>query len=255
MTANADTIRRPRKGPFNELSGSRVARRRSAPAAWRRSARGRACRPVARRLSRSVTFPPGPLSTGRWVFPNPAGSERISAAAFPTNDRATGALTRPERRLVAPSWRTAFAAPWILDPHDLPVGAQVARKRAVARVRHHGVGRTCPEALCSGGVMLSPPSSLIRPQPPVSAPPDDFPHGYTPGLLPYGRVLAWHGDLPRFEHRSLPWCHRPYAGEPDRCTCPISSLPTLAFAHLPGARRSHPTVGLEHSHERSSWWV
>src|SRR5450755_3706059 len=26
-------------------------------------------------------FPPAPLSTGRWVFPSPAGSERLSATA------------------------------------------------------------------------------------------------------------------------------------------------------------------------------
>jgi len=32
-------------------------------------------------------FPPAPLSTGRWVLPSPAASERLSAAAFPRAQR------------------------------------------------------------------------------------------------------------------------------------------------------------------------
>ncbi len=60
--------------------------------------------------------------------------------------------------------------------------------------------------------------------------------------------LGWDADLPRVEHRSLPWCRRPYAGEPCGCTCPVTSPQTLAFAHATEARRSQDsTAGLEHS--------
>ena len=48
--------------------------------------------------------------------------------------------------------------------------------------------------------------------------------------LPYGRVLAELQTFPTLRHRSFPWCHRLYAGEPRGCRCPISSPQTLAFA-------------------------
>jgi hypothetical protein len=147
------------------------------------------------------TFPPGPLSSGRWVFPSPAGSQRLSAAAFPKQRPRDGRADPPSNI----DWSSRVGTPPSprLDPRPTRPcgrGADSSLEEAVARADPRGHGHARPEALCSGGVVLSPPSSLVRPQPPVSAPPDDFPpHGYTPGLLPYGRVLAWHGDLPRFE--------------------------------------------------------
>jgi hypothetical protein len=50
-------------------------------------------------------FPPAPLSTGRWVFPSPAGSERLSATAFPAACAATGSSTSPR---VAGSWQVGL---------------------------------------------------------------------------------------------------------------------------------------------------
>jgi len=61
----------------------RMPGRREAPRA------ARLCKPDWRR------FPPAPLSTVRRVFPYTAGSERISAAAFPNLSRSVGAPTRP----------------------------------------------------------------------------------------------------------------------------------------------------------------
>ena len=58
------------------------------------------------------------------------------------------------------------------------------------------------------------------------------------GSLPSGRVLAGTQTFPALSHRSVPCCHRPYAGEPCGCTCPIASPQTLAFAHATRARRS-----------------
>jgi hypothetical protein len=82
--------------------------------------------------------PPAPLSTGRWVFPNPAGSERISATAFPTACAATGSLTSPH---VAGSWQVGL--PPSPPPEDLTMRraaifgtcapARDSRKRHYAR--------------------------------------------------------------------------------------------------------------------------
>ena len=60
-----------------------VPGRREAPRA------ARLCKPDWRR------FPPAPLSTVRRVFPYTAGSEHISAAAFPNLNRSVDAPTRP----------------------------------------------------------------------------------------------------------------------------------------------------------------
>ena len=100
-------------------------------------------------------------------------------------------------------------------------------------------GHARPEALRSSEVVLSSPSSLLRPQPPVSTPSRRLPVSRLyAGPSPYGRVLADVETFPALRHRSFPWCHRPYAGEPCGCTRPISSPQTLAFALLRQARRS-----------------
>jgi len=100
-------------------------------------------------------------------------------------------------------------------------------------------GRARPEALRSSEVVLSSPSSLLRPQPPVSTPSRRLPVSRLyAGPSPYGRVLAGMETFPALRHRSFPWCHRPYAGEPCGCTRPIASPQTLAFALLRQARRS-----------------
>jgi len=76
------------------------------------------------------------------------------------------------------------------------------------------------------------------------------------GSLPSGRVLAGTQTFPALSHRSLPCCHRPYAGEPCGCTCPIASPQTLAFAHATEARRSHsPQLHLSAPCKGSSWWT
>jgi len=100
-------------------------------------------------------------------------------------------------------------------------------------------GHARPEALRSSEVVLSSPSSLLRPQPPVSTPSRRLPVSRLyAGPSPYGRVLADVETFPALRHRSFPWCHRPYAGEPCGCTRPIASPQTLAFALLRQARRS-----------------
>src|SRR5262249_34833863 len=128
-------------------------------------------------------------------------------------------------------------------------GANSSPEEAVARAHPRGHGHARPEALCSGGVMLSPPSPLVRPHPPVSAPPDAFPlHGYTPGLLPSGRVLAWHGDLPRFEPPILAVVPPPIRRGARRV--PMSDSFPADAGLRPFARGSalpSSTVGLEHS--------
>src|ERR1035441_5490541 len=157
---------------FPRPPNGRVGGRRRAPhgrADWRR-------------------FPPTPLSTGRWVFPSPAGSERISAAAFPTACTATGSSTSPH---VAGSWRVG------LPPSPLPEDLTMRRAAipALRPVFPASTGHARPEALCSGEVVLSSPSSLVRPQPPVWSPLGDFPFcGYTPSLC--HAVGSWLGSRP-----------------------------------------------------------
>ena len=70
--------------------------------------------------------------------------------------------------------------------------------------------RARPEALRSSEVVLSSPSSLLRPQPPVSMPSRRLPVSrlYV-GSSPYGRVLADMETFPALSHRSFPRCRPP----------------------------------------------
>ena len=188
-------------------------------------------------------FPPAPLSTGRWVLPSPAASERISAAAFPCSQRQRAhrpALVSPlSAGLACRLRRRRRTRPWGTQPDRHCASARDSPLRALRQAFPDSGGHACPEALRSSEVVLSSPSSLLRPQPPVSTPPDDFPclRLYA-GSLPYGRVLAGVETFPALRHRSFARCHRPYAGEPCGCTYPIPSPQTLAFAFLRQARRS-----------------
>ena len=105
---------------------------------------------------------------------------------------------------------------------------------------------------------MSPPSSLVRPQPPVSAPSRRLPSTVIRRALRH-TVGSWLGTdtFPALSHRSLPWCRRPYAGEPCECTRPIPSPQTLAFAQFQGARRSHaPQLALSTPQQAGgSWWI
>ena len=71
---------------------------------------GRREAPRAARPCRLAPVSSRPLSTGHWVLPSPARSERLSAAAFPGERPATGSPTSRSCRRRTPGWRAAFAA-------------------------------------------------------------------------------------------------------------------------------------------------
>jgi len=183
-------------------------------------------------------FPPAPLSTGRWVFPSPAGSERISATAFPTACAATGSSTSPEVAGPLAGWPVAFAAtarfdhetrshagtaPRARDSRRAALRPSLSCKQRPRSPRGPLLGRGCVVlaviAHTASAASLEPSRRL-----PVS-------RLYTESL-PYGRVLAGLQTFPTLRHRSVPWCHCPYAGEPCGCSHPIPSPRTLAFARF-----------------------
>jgi hypothetical protein len=84
---------------------------------------------------------------------------------------------------------------------------------------HHG-----PRVLCSGRVMLSLPSTLLQPDPPVSTTPADFPHWLYGGSLPYDLIWAVVETFPALGQHSFPTCRHPYAGRRNRNISPVSPL-------------------------------
>ncbi len=98
-----------------------------------------------------------------------------------------------------------------------------------------------PGVLGSGRVLLSRPSSLIRPHAPVSGAPGDFttPRRLYPGPSLGGRAGSDPRDLPYFPCRAVHTCRRPYAGgvaTGSRCT--PAAIP--GFRDLPARRPPHP---------------
>jgi hypothetical protein len=74
-----------------------------------------------------------------------------------------------------------------------------------------------PRALRSGGVMLSPPSSLLRPDPPDSVAPPDFPRSVViPVAPPDDLVWAAAESFPVLGQSSVPTCHHLCAGRRSR---------------------------------------
>jgi hypothetical protein len=188
--------------------------------------------------------PPAPLSTGRWVFPNPAGSERISATAFPTACAATGSLASPH---VAGNWRVGL--PPSPPPEDLTMRRAAIPAPAPRRVI--AASGTTPGLSCERrprlprGPLLKRGCVVLAGIAHTASAASLEPSRRLPVLrlyaesLPYGQVLAGLQTFPTLRRRSFPWCHCPYAGEPCECSYPIPSpQQTLAFALFPRARRS-----------------
>ncbi len=187
--------------------------------------------------------PPAPLSTGRWVFPNPAGSERISATAFPTACAATGSLTSPH---VAGSWQVGL--PPSPPPEDLTMRraaifgtcapARDSRKRHYAqsflqatatltqrpfaqarlccprRHRSYGLSRQ------SGALSATSRFAVIR------------------RILAIRSGLGWAPDLPHFETSILSLVPLPLRRRALQVLVSDSFPQTLAFALFPRARHS-----------------
>jgi hypothetical protein len=102
-------------------SGRAASRREDAGYVERPRIEARNLQQERRPARRRSTYSSGLHTTGRWVFPSPAGSERISAAAFP----ATGSSTSPH---VAGSWRVG------LPPSPLPEDLTM-RRAAISALR------------------------------------------------------------------------------------------------------------------------
>jgi hypothetical protein len=204
---------------FRERIGSRVGGRRRVPrgnADWHR-------------------FPPAPLSTGRWVFPSPAGSERISATAFPTACAATGSSTSPRVAEPLAGRPVAFAATRGHD-HEARSHTGTAPRRVIA-ASGTTPGRSCKRRPRSPrGPLLKRGCVVLAVIAHTASAASLEPSRRLPVFrlyaesLPSGRVLAELQTFPTLRHRSFPWCHCPYAGEPCGCSYPIPSPQTLAFA-------------------------
>lgn len=134
----------------------------------------------------------------------------------------------------------AFGSDRLLTPF---VGVVSPEGHSRRRSPSHSPRR--PEALCSNG-LLSPPSSLVRPHPPVSRPPANFP---SPVISPASRT----GDRPRFDHSPLGRCRHPYAGRSVVCMHPVSSTTALAIIQCRQTWHLHSHRGAERSLWSSKW--
>jgi len=100
----------------------------------------------------------------------------------------------------------------------LRIAAGVISRPASGHYRNH----LDPRALRSRRVMLSLPSTLLRPDPPVSAAPPDFPRTLViQEALPDDLVWAAAETFPTLGQHSVHACHHLYAGRRNRSLSPM----------------------------------
>jgi len=153
------------------------------------------------------TFPPPPLRFRRVGFPQYGSKASLSAEACPGGDE-----VKPTPGM--PSARPEFASR-LRDAGRYRIGTPPvpAPKGNPARSSLPAPPLT-PGVLGSGRVLLSRPSSLIRPHAPVSGAPRDFTtlRRFYSGPSLGGRAGSDPRDLPYFPCRAVPTCRGPYAG-------------------------------------------
>ena len=106
-----------------------------------------------------------------------------------------------------------------------------------------------PRALCSGRVIMSRPSSLVRPDPPVSTTPPDFPRTLViQEALPDDLVWAVADTFPALGQHSFHTCRHLYAGGRSRSISPMSpcshGLPQFLNESAPPSSRHRLQSGL-----------
>ena len=158
-------------------------------------------------LQMMPTFPPPPLRFRRVGFPQYGSKASLSAEACPGGDE-----VKPTPGM--PSARPEFASR-LRDAGRYRIGTPPvpAPKGNPARSSLPAPPLT-PGVLGSGRVLLSRPSSLIRPHAPVSGAPRDFTtlRRFYSGPSLGGRAGSDPRDLPYFPCRAVPTCRGPYAG-------------------------------------------
>ena len=153
------------------------------------------------------TSPPPPLRFRTVGFPQYGSKASLSARACPGRDAVKPTPGMP--------WSPAEFTPRLRDAGGYGIGTQpvTALPGNPARSSLPAPPLT-PGVLGSGRVMLSRPSSLIRPHAPVSGAPGDFTtlRRLYPGPSLGGRAGSDPRDLPYFPCRAVPTCRGPYAG-------------------------------------------
>ena len=188
------------------------------------------------------TFPPPPLRFRRVGFPQYGSKASLSAEACPGGDE-----VKPTPGM--PSARPEFASR-LRDAGRYRIGTPPvpAPKGNPARSSLPAPPLT-PGVLGSGRVLLSRPSSLIRPHAPVSGAPRDFTtlRRFYSGPSLGGRAGSDPRDLPYFPCRAVPTCRGPYAG--GLAPTPVvqggqsqaSSLSDRVATHHPRLCQQYPT--------------
>ena len=203
------------------MVGSRLARYSGRVERWRADFRWRV-------TSRA-------LSIARWghnstIATSPAPSLRFRTSGFPQygskSRRVPVSRALPDRpprssaKSASPRWMSSLTRPAL--PVDPPADtAGILNQPASGHDSNH----LDPRALRSGGVLVSPPSSLLRPDPPDSVAPPDFPRSVViPAALPDDLVWAAAESFPALGQSSVHACHHLYAGRRDRGHIPTQPL-------------------------------
>jgi hypothetical protein len=196
---------------------------------------GRREAPRAARASRLAPVSSRPPINRTLGFPQSGWKRAPISDRVPHRVRGDGLLDQPSCRRQVVGWLAAFAAARGHD-HEARSHTGTAPRRVIAASgttpsrsckrrprspRGPLLGRGCVVlaviAHTTSAASLEPSRRL-----PVSR--------LYAESLPYGRVLAGLQTFPTLRHRSFPWCHCLYAGEPCGCMYPIPSPQTLAFA-------------------------
>ncbi len=177
------------------------------------------------------TFPPPPLRFRTVGFPQYGSKASLSARACPGRDKLKPTPGVP--------WSPSEFAPRLRAAGGYGIGEQPVTARTGTPARSSlPVAPLTPGVLGSGRVLLSRPSSLVRPHAPVSGAPGDFTalRRLYAGPSLGGRAGSDPRDLPYFPCRAVPACRGPYAGgspTPSRC-------PGVGDARLPRVRTESP---------------
>ena len=180
------------------------------------------------------TFPPPPLKFRTSGFPQYGFKASLSARACPGEDQVKPTPGMP--------W-----SPTEFTPRLRGVGGYRIGEPPVPAPRGNPARTSLPTppltpgALGSGRVMLSRPSSLIRPHAPVSGAPGDFTvrRRLYPGPSLGGRAGSDPRDLPYFPWRAVRTCRGPYAGGSAAASrCGPAAIP--GFRELLARRHPQP---------------
>ena len=242
-TLASPAVRSARAGSSSADDHSHRATKRSHPAdqttlikmsSHRAAWSGRREAPCAARASRLASVSSRPPINRTLGFPQSGWKRAHISDRVPHRERGDGLLDQPCRRRLA-GWLAAFAATAGFD-HEARSHTGTAPRRVIA------ASGTTPSLSCKRrprsprGPLLGRGCVVLAVIAHTASAASLQPSRRLPVLrlyaesLPYGRVLAELQTFPTLRHRSFPWCHRLYAGEPRGCRCPISSPQTLAFA-------------------------